>query len=802
MNTTRLLLDASAEILILVDATTLKILDVNHATIALLGYSREALIGLSVGEIECALSDMFFWDEVSTLNGSSETEGAYRCADGTILEVTKTARKAPGTDSLFVVRANPVGQRKHVEEKLEEMTSRLSATLEATADAILLVDCDGGILNMNRRFSNLWDLPKELLDNRDDAGIIKYITQQIRPDAAGKLISPIHTRDMAADAFETLHLLDGRILEITSQPARSGAQIIGRVHSYRDVTERKRVEEKLRIAATVFESKEGMLITDADRVILQANHAFTLITGYSSAEVVGKTPKVLSSGLHNAEFYAEMWSKIGTTGAWEGEISNRRKNGDIFPEHLTITAVKDQHDCITNYVATFHDITKSKKAEEEIKYLAYNDSLTRLPNRRLLSDRLQHAFSSCSRSGKHGALLFIDLDNFKTLNDTLGHDIGDLLLQQVATRLQTCVREGDTVARFGGDEFVVMLEGLSEDAVEAAAQIETVGEKILASLNQLYLLGTHEYHSTPSIGATLFNGKHDTLEELFKQADIAMYQAKRTGRNNLRFFDPQMQEFINTRVLLEKELTQALTHDQFRLFYQIQIDSMRRPLGAEALIRWVHPERGLVLPSHFIPLAEESDLILPIGQWVLDTACAQLAQWQQDERTNALSLSVNVSAKQFHQHDFVSQVHSTLKKHNANPNLLKLELTESMLLDDVEETISTMNALHEIGVKFSLDDFGTGYSSLQYLKRLPLDQLKIDYSFVRDITFDSSDQAIVRTIIVMAESLNLSIIAEGVETEEQRVLLLDKGCSQFQGYLFGRPVSIDEFELQLTRNLY
>ncbi len=399
--------------------------------------------------------------------------------------------------------------------------------------------------------------------------------------------------------------------------------------------------------------------------------------------------------------------------------------------------------------------------------------------------------------GNDGALLFIDLDNFKTLNDTLGHDTGDLLLKQIADRLTACVREGDTVARFGGDEFVVMLEDLGEQDLEAAAVAETIGKKILAVLNQPYQLDTHIYHTSCSIGATLFNNHKVSIDELLKQADIALYQAKSAGRNALCFFDSQMQVSISNRMALENELRLALATQQFQLYYQIQVDSAGRALGAEALIRWLHPEMGLVSPSEFIPLAEDTGLILPIGQWVLETACAQLASWKADPATRDLTISINVSAKQYRQADFVAQVRDVVQKHAFNPMLLKLELTESLLLSNVEDTITKMTELKKIGIQFSLDDFGTGYSSLQYLKRLPLDQLKIDQSFVRDIFFDSSDQAIVRTIIAMAQSLNLDVIAEGVETEEQRQLLQDKGCVNYQGYLFSKPVPVDQFQALL-----
>ena len=352
------------------------------------------------------------------------------------------------------------------------------------------------------------------------------------------------------------------------------------------------------------------------------------------------------------------------------------------------------------------------------------------------------------------------------------------------------------MARLGGDEFVVMLEELSKDSL-AAAQTEAVGEKILAAISQPYQLGAHEWRVTASIGAVLFDGRQSEIDELFKQADIAMYEAKKAGRHILRFFDRQMQDAVTARAALEDELGKGLARQQFRLYYQIQVDGARRPLGAEALIRWIHPERGLVPPAEFIPLAEETGLILPIGQWVLETACAQLKAWRGKPFTRGLMLSVNISARQFHQADFVSQVRVAVQRHAIDPDLLKLELTESLLLEDIDDTVATMNALKEVGVQVSLDDFGTGYSSLQYLKRLPLNQLKIDQSFVRDLASDSSDKVIVRTIIAMARSLNLDVIAEGVETEEQRQILLDKGCRQYQGYLFGKPMPIEQLDVLL-----
>ncbi len=440
------------------------------------------------------------------------------------------------------------------------------------------------------------------------------------------------------------------------------------------------------------------------------------------------------------------------------------------------------------------DVTASRQAQREIETLAFFDTLTGLPNRRLLIDRMQQSLAASSRHRREGALLFIDLDNFKDLNDTLGHDQGDILLQQVGKRLGACIREGDTVARFGGDEFVVILEDLSENAEDAAAQAEVVGEKIRAALGQPYQLPAHDYHSTPSIGITLFSDHEETVAEVLRRADLAMYQAKAAGRNTLRFFDPAMQAVVSARQDLENDLHAALAEHQFSLHYQPQVTGERHLNGAEALLRWRHPVKGFIPPTDFIALAETSGLIIPIGKWVLETACLQLAEWATQVGREHLTISVNVSSRQFHQDDFVATVLDVIERTGARTHRLKLELTESLLATDVESLIDKMNALKAVGVGFSLDDFGTGYSSLSYLKRLPLDQLKIDQSFVRDILIDPNDAAIAKMVIVLAESLGLAVIAEGVETQAQRVVLAEQGCDTYQGYLFSRPLPIKEFE--------
>ncbi|MBA3056936.1 MAG: EAL domain-containing protein [Gammaproteobacteria bacterium] len=566
-----------------------------------------------------------------------------------------------------------------------------------------------------------------------------------------------------------------------------------------DITERKRMEENLRQAATVFDSSaQGLTIAAADGAIMAVNRAFTEITGYEEHEVVGNNPRMLQSGRHDKAFYRAMWDCIAKHGRWQGEVWNRRKNGDVFPEWISITAVYDQQDRVSNYVATFSDITQQKQTEEKIQLLAFTDPLTSLPNRRLLLDRLQHALVTSLRSQRHGALFFIDLDDFKALNDTRGHHVGDLLLKQVAQRLTDCVREGDTVARLGGDEFVVMLEDLDSNLAQAISQAESVGAKILAALNHPYQLAAGHYRNTPSIGVTLFGDQKSSLEELLKQADLSMYRAKASGRNALRFFDPEMQSVVAARVDLEEDLRQGLLCQQFVLYYQPQVDHASRVTGVEALVRWQHPARGLVPPAEFIPLAEETKLILPLGLWVLQTACAQLGVWAGQPETAHLSMAVNISACQFHQGDFVEQVLAALDSYAFDASRLKLELTESLLLDDVQDVIAKMSALKGRGVSFSLDDFGTGYSSLAYLKRLPLDQLKIDQSFVRDVMLDANDAVIARTIVTLARSLGLGVIAEGVETEEQLLFLVSNNCHAFQGYLFSRPLPLADLEQYLS----
>ncbi|UCV18867.1 EAL domain-containing protein [Ferribacterium limneticum] len=694
-----------------------------------------------------------------------------------------------------------------------ELCAIQQAIFESAGRAIVLTDPDGLIIYFNSAAQRLLGYSADEVVNRVTPMIFHLADELIsraealtaelqRPVAAGfdVFIAGLGIKAQYDTDWTLVHKDGSRLPVSLAVSVLRDAQ--GRIQGYlgiaADISVRRKLEQDLRIAAIAFESQAAILVTDARQRILRVNAAFTELTGYSADEAIGQTPRLLKSGRQESAFYKGMWETLERNGHWQGEIWNRRKNGEVFPEWLTINGVRDGQGKITHYVSTFSDISNLKVAESEIHNLAFYDPLTGLPNRRLLLNRINKACSAGKRSGKYGALLIIDIDHFKTLNDTLGHDVGDRLLVDVATRLGACIREGDTAARQGGDEFVVMLEELGSDAESAGVQAETVAEKIRVELGMPYLLGDDaEYVRTASIGISLFLGQEKSTDVLLKQSDIALYKAKDAGRNTIRFFDNAMQTALDERAALEAGLRRALARNELLLHVQPQVDTQRRLIGAEALLRWQPPGKPMVPPGDFIPLAEETGLIVAVGLWVLDQACAGLRRWADDPRTSGLSMAVNVSARQFRQADFVMQVGDALSRHGANPHLLKLELTESLLLDNVEDTVAKMQALRATGVRFSLDDFGTGYASLAYLKRYPFEQLKVDRSFISDITHNPDAAAIVRAIIAMGNTLRLGVVAEGVEASVQHDYLVEHGCSQFQGYLFGKPMSFADFEVAL-----
>jgi len=697
-----------------------------------------------------------------------------------------------------------LNDHKATEKSLEKSLSTFVATLNSTTDGILVVGEDGKIESYNEKFAEMWRMPPEVLASGDDRLMIAVASSELKDGfkyfSAGERI-----RKSNQKSFDLLEFRDGRVFERYSQPRWIDERREGRVWCFRDITERHRIETELRIAAAAFQSHESMVITDVNGVILRVNRAFTECTGYAPEECIGNTPRMFKSGRHDDAFYREMWQKLLSEGTWQGEVWDRRKNGEIYPKWMIVSAVTGENGRTTHFIATHLDITERKKAEQRIENLAFFDHLTGLLNRTLLADRIQQALVYSSRNRSHGALMLLDLDNFKALNDTMGHDVGDLYLIEVSKRLKECVRATDSVARQGGDEFVVLLEGFGDDR-SAAKQIEQVAEKIIEAIERPFNLQpganemakSHTYHGGVSIGITMFRGEAIGVDELLKQADLAMYRAKHTGRNRLCFFSPEMQQSVSRRAEIEASIRQAIEGEQFRLYYQPQVDDDGVIVGVEALIRWHHPDQRTISPDEFIPVAEDSGLIFPLGVWVLQTACRQLVAWAKDWRTASLTIAVNVSASQFQGKDFVEQVVAVLKQTGADPARLKLELTESMLLDDIEDIVAKMNALKSLGVGFSLDDFGTGYSSLSYLKRLPLDQLKIDRSFVRDVLIDPNDASIARTIVALGKSLGLDVIAEGVETRGQRDFLSELGCRVHQGYLFSPALPIEQLDDYLS----
>lgn len=556
----------------------------------------------------------------------------------------------------------------------------------------------------------------------------------------------------------------------------------------RDITERLDKEESLRLFGRIFENiGEGILVTDAEEKIVAVNQAFSDITGFSAEDVLGKTPRILRSGRHDRQFYEEMWQALKERGHWQGELWDRNKDGAIFPKWANLSAVKNEQGTVTHYISTFSDISERVAAEERIRQLAFYDTLTGLPNRATLYSLVEQALTIANRQNQSGALMFIDLDRFKNVNDTLGHGAGDQLIQRVATRFRTCLRASDVVARLGGDEFVVALVDIAKPS-----DVAIVAKKILAIFASPFLIDGHEISISASIGISVYPMDGTNVEDLLKHADIAMYRAKEQGRSNFLFYSDDMNVRSLEKLELESSLRRALDRKELSLYYQPQADiHTGEIIGAEVLLRWEHPDLGTISPIHFIPLAEETGLIVPIGQWVIDQAISQNKAWEK-AGVPIVKLAVNLSAQQFRP-PLVDEVSATLALHGLAHELLELEITESIVMNDVERVIKMLTDLAKLGMQIALDDFGTGYSSLSYLKRFPIDKLKVDRSFVQGIPSDADDVSITRAIIAMGKSMGLKVIAEGVETSQQLDFLRKEGCDEIQGYLFSRPLAANEF---------
>lgn len=692
-----------------------------------------------------------------------------------------------------------IEQRKRTDFALQLSESRLRAITEAIPDTLLVLDEDGLYLEVNpsKKEARGGALPARTGQSVHD----------VLPQSEAERFMELIRHSLASDRPQLIEYTqqnaDGiRIFEAHAQ--RMDVQFNGKqavVVLARDITQRVDDEHQLRIAAAAFETQQGMIITDELNRILRVNQAFSTITGYSSEEAVGQRTSLFSSGSHSPEFYQNMWQQLKAVDRWQGEIWNRRKNGEIFPQWLSISAVRNTQGQVINYVASIDDTSDRKAAEERIQRLAFFDGLTDLPNRSLLLDRLQHVLDGCVSSGECAALMFLDLNGFKNINDLHGHHIGDKVLCLAAARLNGVVRVSNTVARLSGDKFVVLLEHLNKQPEQAALQVEHVNALLLATMAEPYQIDGLEVHSSVSIGVTLFNDESCSVDELMQRAELAMYEAKAAGKHTVRFFDPRMQEAVSERLNLEQDIRRGLLSDEFIPYFQPQLDCTGRLVGAEVLARWQHPQRGLLSPVAFVDVAEHIGLIETLDLQMLQKACRQLALWHHQSDSASLSLSVNLSARLLYESNFVERVLQIVEESGVNPHKLKFELTETLLLDDLTCAVSKMCELKAHGIRFSIDDFGTGYSSLAYLQQLSLDQLKIDQSFVRGLPSDKNSLEIIRSICILASSLQLEVIAEGVENHEQYIALRELGCQTFQGYLFGRPMPLIEFEHLLPTSI-
>ncbi len=685
--------------------------------------------------------------------------------------------------TLDVTVMDDTALRRNTDMVIESHSTNYRAAIEASRDGFWLLDISGLILDVNDTYARLSGYTK--------AELIGMHFSQLA--TAEHEITSMHLRHIMRGEdhlCETQHRRkDGTLWDaeiVTRYSQKSDGQFYVFI---RDITERLRIQQQLHLTAEVFENaNEAIVITDAENTILRVNKAYCDVTGYNEEEVIGKTPSVLQSGRHDEQFYQKMWQNLKEKGHWVGEIWDKRKNGEVYPKWLSITAVRNQQGQLTNYVGTFSDISALKGIENELKKLAYYDALTGLPNRTLFKERLQEELNRCQRFNCNCSVLFIDLDRFKLINDTMGHATGDELLIEVSQRIRNSLRTTDTFARMGGDEFTLLLPNIpNADAVAHVAQ------SIIDLMNQPVLLNGEEIRVGCSIGIAIYPNDGDNLETLTRHADTAMYVAKANGRGQYHFFSANMDQIAHEHLRLESELHHALEREEFFLHFQPQIDARTdRIVRCEALIRWQHPERGVVAPDLFIPIAEDSDLILQIGEFVLRNACRQICEWR-EQGINVPPVAINLSARQFRQSDLVFKILNILTEYQLGVDAIEFEITESVAMENAASTMHRLSMLASEGFSLAIDDFGTGYSSLSYLKTFPVNKLKLDRSFVMDIPQDTNDAAISAAVIRMAHSLSMEVIAEGVETIEQVAFLLEEGCTIMQGYHYSKPLSANDY---------
>ncbi len=687
----------------------------------------------------------------------------------------------------MVVVVRDITDLKEAEQRLQISEEKFAKAFHSSPDGMLLTrQSDGKLLEVNEGFTRITGYPIDVLLQHSTLSLGIWVDLKQRQ----RLIERMHQEGNVRDFGCMIRRKDGqiRLCEVSSRPMPIGGEAC-MLTVARDITERHLMQEKLQLAATVFESTaEGVLITDTRQHISAVNRAFTEITGYAEHEALGETPRLLASGQHDSAFFVAMWHQLAAVGHWQGEIYNRRKNGEVYPCWLTINAVRDRDQVINHFVAVFADISSLKHAQARLDYQAHHDPLTGLPNRTLFESRLQAALNDPGDGNSQGAVLFLDLDRFKHINDSLGHPVGDLLLKGIAQRLKEQVRDVDTVARLGGDEFIILLPGLHH-----ASDAAHIANKLLACFVPPFQAGEHEFFTSASIGTSLYPQDGVDVATLVKNADAAMYRSKAKGRNRVESYTHDLTTQASTRVALEHELRRAIERNELSLHYQPKFSLIDQHLvGAEALIRWNHPTFGDVAPEHFIALAEENGTILQIGDWVLEQACRQMRTWHRHYRPFG-PLSVNLAGAQLRQTSLLERITGLLHDNQLDPGCLQLEITENFIMSQTEEALEILHQLKHLGVQLAIDDFGTGYSSLSYLKRLPLDILKIDQSFVRGLPDDTHDAAIVRAIIALGRSMQLTVIAEGVETPAQQDFLAAEGCEHMQGYIVSQPLPPEEF---------
>ncbi len=786
------LIDGMLEGVWLVDVIELRILACNRKAADLLGVAPQALVGRPVVELAATPEDVYFWEDVAAgLSDHILSETLLLTADNTTVPVERRVSRVvlPDGATAFVVGLRDQSEQRRVEDELEKLVAELRATLESTADGILVTDLNGAIRGYNQRFAELWALPQELTTRRDDAAVYDWMARHVADPAGYAARLAAISQTPLLEAIDTLALRSGTVLERVTLPQYARGRPIGRVYSFRDITQRLADEARLQLAAKVFEaSLDAIFVTDPDFTVVAANPACERLTGRKRAEIVGASiESILTGSISQEHFDALVRSQLDANGFWEGEAWHRDGEGATLPCHASLVRVQDADGRVLHYIGFFKDLSETVNARKRIEELAYTDALTGLPNRLLFAERVDFAINLATRDHGGFALLFIDLDRFKQINDSLGHQFGDRVLIEIAERIKDCLRQVDTAARLGGDEFLVLLHKADTRGAEVTAQ------RILERLSEPIRIDDMSFTVTCSIGVALFPADGRTMDELVKNADSAMYHAKERGRAGFRFYQRQMNVGLLSRMKLDHALRQALANDALRLHYQPQV-SLRDDgiFGTEALLRWRDPELGEVPPGQFIPVAEETGLIIAIGQWVMQEAVRQAQAW--NAKGLSLMVAVNVSALQFQQADFVDSVAAVLDAHGLPAHLLELELTESILIHEVDETMKRLEALAALGVQLAIDDFGTGYSSLSYLKRFPIHKLKIDRSFINDLPDDESDAAIVDAIIRMAGALRLTVVAEGVETQSQRDFLVAIGCDEFQGYLCAPALDAAAFE--------